>query len=150
MARTFIVRWRAGVESGTTVTLSASLPDGETDTGKWVWDDGVAGRIRTLTVDKSGVYVLTYENEKGVKSTQSFTVAAWGDGATATLNSWINYNAENHPGTVLAMGKAGQPSSRRDMPTGTTLRVRNGMRTAWRLPRAEVIRSRWRTWRNTL
>lgn len=95
----------SGVEPGTTVTFSASLSDGETDTGKWVWDDGVAGRSRTLTVDKSGVYVLTYENEKGVKSTQSFTVAVWGDGATATLNSWINYNAENHPGTVLAMGK---------------------------------------------
>ncbi|MCD8318037.1 MAG: alginate lyase family protein [Paraprevotella sp.] len=56
------------VEPGTVLTLSASLPDGEKDTGQWKWEDGVGGSQRQITADHSGLYRLTYTNGNGVVS----------------------------------------------------------------------------------
>ena len=56
------------VKKGTPLTLRAVLPDGETDTGNWEWEDGMKGASRDITADASGVYRLFYTNTQGVKS----------------------------------------------------------------------------------
>ena len=62
------------VKKGTPLTLRAVLPDGETDTGNWEWEDGMKGASRDITADASGVYRLFYTNTQGVKSVQMFCI----------------------------------------------------------------------------
>ena len=39
------------VEPGTVLTLAVKLPEGETDTGNWRWEDGATGSQRQITAD---------------------------------------------------------------------------------------------------
>ncbi len=80
------------VEPGTVLTLSASLPEGEPDTGNWTWEDGVTGAQRLITADHSGLYRLIYTNANGVESTQLFSVAVKGEGIRASLSASYTYN----------------------------------------------------------
>lgn len=73
------------VKKGTPLTLRAVLPDGETDTGNWEWEDGMKGASRDITADASGVYRLFYTNTQGVKSVQMFCISVYGEGIRATL-----------------------------------------------------------------
>ena len=82
------------VQPGTMLTLTAKLPEGETDTGQWEWEHGVTGENHcTIAADHSGIYRVTYTNAKGVKSTQMFSVAVRGEGWRATLTTTATYNA---------------------------------------------------------
>ena len=47
------------VEPGAVLTLSATLPEGESNTGKWTWDDGAAGQQRQVTAEHSGIMGMT-------------------------------------------------------------------------------------------
>lgn len=80
------------VKKGTPLTLRAVLPDGETDTGNWEWEDGMKGASRDITADASGVYRLFYTNTQGVKSVQMFCISVYGEGIRATLTPWIEYD----------------------------------------------------------
>ena len=83
------------VEPGSVLTLAVKLPDGETDTGKWQWEDGATGSQRQVTADHSGIYRVTYTNAKGVESTQMFSVAVRGEGMHGTLSATATYNSES-------------------------------------------------------
>ncbi len=80
------------VEPGTVLTLSASLPEGEQDTGNWKWEDGVIGSQRQITADHSGLYRLFYTNANGVESTQLFSIAVKGEGIKGSLTATYTYN----------------------------------------------------------
>ena len=80
------------VKKGTPLTLRAVLPDGETDTGNWEWEDGMKGASRDITADASGVYRLFYTNTQGVKSVQMFCISVYGEGIRATLTPWVEYD----------------------------------------------------------
>lgn len=64
---------------GQTVTLKPQLPDGEEDTGKWLWNTGETTRDITISTDHSYVYRVTYTNNNGIESQQSFPIAVMGD-----------------------------------------------------------------------
>ena len=102
--KTHHVGWVAGVVPGTSITMSASLPKDEEDTGNWEWEDGVKGRVRTETINHAGIYRLFYTNSKGVKSTQMFSVSVVGEGVKASVESHITYRGQEYPTTELAMG----------------------------------------------
>ena len=93
------------VESGAVLTLSATLPEGESNTGKWTWDDGAAGQQRQVTAEHSGIYRLTYTNTHGIESTQMFSVSVRGEGIKGTLSSTAVYNGQVVEGSEVLMGK---------------------------------------------
>ena len=93
------------VEPGAVLTLSATLPEGESNTGKWTWDDGAAGQQRQVTAEHSGIYRLTYTNTHGIKSTQMFSVSVRGEGIKGTLSSTAVYNGQVVEGSEVLMGK---------------------------------------------
>ena len=92
------------IEPGTVVMLSANLPEGESDSGKWEWEDGVSGNNRQLTVDHSGLYRLYYTNSHGVRSVQLFSLSVRGEGIRGTLSHTVTYNGETNSATEVSMG----------------------------------------------
>lgn len=92
------------IEPGTVVMLAANLPDGETDTGQWEWEDGVSGNNRQITVNHSGLYRLYYTNSHGVRSVQLFSLSMRGEGIRGTLSHTVTYNGETSAATEVAMG----------------------------------------------
>lgn len=95
----------SNVEPGTTLTLSATLPEDEENTGTWEWEDGATGQQRQITANKSGIYRVVYTNSVGVKSTQMFSIAVIGEGLEGTLNSYITYDGQSVEGYDIHMGK---------------------------------------------
>ncbi len=95
----------SNVEPGTVLTLSATLPEGEENTGNWKWEDGATGQQRQITADHSGLYRLTYTNPRGVVSTQLFSVAVRGEGIKASLTSTATYNGRLVEGSDILMGQ---------------------------------------------
>ena len=93
------------MEPGAVLTLSATLPEGESNTGKWTWDDGAAGQQRQVTAEHSGIYRLTYTNTHGIESTQMFSVSVRGEGIKGTLSSTAVYNGQVVEGSEVLMGK---------------------------------------------
>ena len=93
------------VEPGAVLTLSATLPEGESNTGKWTWDDGAVGQQRQVTAEHSGIYRLTYTNTHGIESTQMFSVSVRGEGIKGTLSSTAVYNGQVVEGSEVLMGK---------------------------------------------
>ncbi len=67
------------VSKGSVITLTPSLPEGATEDGNWKWETGAVSRELTFPIEKSGVYRVTYTAKNGVKSTQAFNIAVWGD-----------------------------------------------------------------------
>lgn len=79
------------VEKGKVLTLTVVLPDGEEDTGNWLWNTGETSRSITVTANNSYVYRATYTNKNGVKSQQSFSIAVKGDCTESPLTSSVEY-----------------------------------------------------------
>ncbi len=102
--KTHHVGWVAGVVPGTQIKMSASLPEGEEDTGLWEWEDGVKGHQRTETIQHAGLYRLYYTNSKGVKSTQLFSVSVIGEGIKASIESHITYRGQDNTTGEQLMG----------------------------------------------
>lgn len=84
------------VEKGKTLTLSVVLPEGEEDTGNWLWNTGETARSITVTTNKSFVYRATYTNKNGVKSKQSFSIAVTGDCTESPLNTSLTHGTTNN------------------------------------------------------
>jgi hypothetical protein len=61
------------------ITLTPFLPAGVTEDGTWKWETGETTRELTFPADRSGIYRVTYTAANGVKSTQAFNIAVWGD-----------------------------------------------------------------------
>lgn len=96
------------VAKGTQMTLSAVLPDGEENTGKWEWEDGVSGQSRDITANTSGIYRVHYTNTRGVTSTQMFCISVTGEGIRATLTPWVEYDEVRMPNTSTFSAVSGR------------------------------------------
>ncbi len=67
------------VVKSSVLTFIPSLPDSVTDTGNWKWSNGHTEKNLTVNADSSAFYRVEYINSRGVKSTQLFSVAVYGD-----------------------------------------------------------------------
>ncbi|WP_167618770.1 LamG-like jellyroll fold domain-containing protein [Maribellus sediminis] len=67
------------VQPGSSLKLIPTLPDGETNTGNWLWDSGATTQELEITVDSSHIYRISYTNSKGIVSTQMFSISVYGD-----------------------------------------------------------------------
>lgn len=74
---------------GNTARLVPVLPDGEVDTGNWLWDSGETTKELEVTTDRSQVYRVTYTNANGIKSQQCFSIAVQGDCRAQNFNTSI-------------------------------------------------------------
>lgn len=91
---------------GQTVTLMPQLPDGEEDTGKWLWNTDETTRDITISTDHSYVYRVTYTNNNGIESQQSFPIAVMGDcRPMQAFSTTITYG-----GSVVGRAEATVPS----------------------------------------
>ena len=82
------------VPKGKTIKLTAVLPAGETNTGKWQWNTGQKTQSITVNTDKSYAYRVTYTNKNGVTSEQLFTIAVEGDCLPSTATQTIKVGDE--------------------------------------------------------
>ena len=87
--------------AGTTLTLSPTLPEGTTDTGKWRWNTGETSRAITITANESYMYRVTYTNEKGVESQLCFPIAVQGDCLPSVVRHYITYEGTTRDTDVV-------------------------------------------------
>ena len=87
--------------AGTVVTLSPCLPDGAADTGRWLWTTGETTREITITATASRIYRVTYTNENGVESEQSFAIAVMGDCHETKVTAQITCNGTTVEGRQM-------------------------------------------------
>lgn len=92
-----------GVEKGSTIKLSPTLPENSNDTGKWEWSTGEKVRELEMTIEKSGIYRVCYTNENGIKSFQSFSIAVNGDCSEDKLTPEITLNGKTYNDTILSV-----------------------------------------------
>ncbi len=79
LKNTYATDNNTGLPQGSIVTLMPQLPEGEEDTGNWLWNTGETTKDITVVADKSYLYRATYTNANGVKSEQVFALAVQGD-----------------------------------------------------------------------
>ena len=92
LVNTFTANNKTGVPAGTAITLKPQLPEGEEDTGNWLWNTGETTRELAITADKSFIYRVTYTNHNGVKSQLAFSIAVQGDCTPDDLAPSITYD----------------------------------------------------------
>lgn len=90
-----------GVAPGTVITLSPTLPEGTTDTGKWSWETGETTREVTVTANSSFIYRVHYTNEYGRESEQCYAIAVLGDGQPSTIVPAIQANGKTTSNTTM-------------------------------------------------
>ena len=98
LTNTFTTNTRTSVPRGKTVKLMPQLPEGEEDTGLWLWDTGEQTRDITVKTDRSHIYRVTYTNGKGIKSQLSFAIAVENDCTPTTLTPNFTYQGETVTG----------------------------------------------------
>ena len=103
LVNTFTANNKTGVPAGTTITLKPQLPEGEEDTGNWLWNTGETTRELAITADKSFIYRVTYTNHNGVKSQLAFSIAVQGDCTPAAITPSITYNGETTNDTIVSL-----------------------------------------------
>ena len=103
LVNTYIIKTNTCVPTGKTITLMPQLPDGEEDTGIWVWNTGATTRNITIQTNKSYIYRVTYTNSHGIDSQLSFPIAVAGDGTADTLSPYITYNGMTYPTDTLTI-----------------------------------------------
>lgn len=101
LVNTYTMNNKTGVPAGTSITLMPQLPEGEEDTGNWLWDTGETTRELAITADKSYIYRVTYTNQNGVKSQLAFSIAVQGDCTPTVLTPSITYNSETINDTIV-------------------------------------------------
>lgn len=69
----------SALPAGSVIKFVPTLPAGVTDTGHWKWEDGTTTKDLEITANSSGLYRVTYTNERGIKSTQLYSIAVAGD-----------------------------------------------------------------------
>jgi len=79
LVNTYAVNNKTTVPTGKTLKLMPQLPEGEEDTGKWLWNTGETTREITVATDRSFIYRVTYTNANGIESQQCFSIAVTGD-----------------------------------------------------------------------
>lgn len=94
LINTFQANNKTCVPRSETLTLMPQLPDGEEDTGHWLWDTGETTRSLTVTTDRSHVYRVTYTNANGIQSQQCFPIAVENDCTPTRLTPSITYDGK--------------------------------------------------------
>jgi len=79
LINTYTINNRTTLPKGQTVKLMPQLPEGEIDSGEWLWNTGDTTRDITVTTDRSYMYRVTYTNTAGVESHLCFSLAVEGD-----------------------------------------------------------------------
>lgn len=93
----------SGVTAGSTIKLMPSLPGGETSTGNWQWTTGATTQDLEITINNSTIYRVTYTNSKGVKSTQMFSIAVYGDCTPDYLEPYIAFDGVTVSDTIVTI-----------------------------------------------
>ena len=95
------------VPRGAKVTLKVALPDGETDTGKWSWDDDASctSAEREVEADTSFVYRVRYTNAAGVVSTQMFSIQVAGEAYVRDCTPYCKYAYRESQDTLIYVKK---------------------------------------------
>ena len=84
-----------GIPKGSKLTLMPVLPEGEEDTGNWLWNTGETTKDITITLNKSFAYRVRYTNQNGIESYQLFTLAVQGDCLPSKGTQYIYNNSTN-------------------------------------------------------
>ena len=92
LVNTYATNTNTTVPKGQTLKLMPQLPEGEEDTGRWLWNTGETTRDITVTTDSSFIYRVTYTNKNGVESQFCFPIAVKGDCTPDGLTPSITYN----------------------------------------------------------
>ena len=94
---------KRALAKGTPLVLRPCLPEGETDTGKWLWNTGETTRSIRVTADKSYIYRVTYTNEQGISSQLCFPIAVLGDTHDVSITPVITASGTDHTTDVMAV-----------------------------------------------
>lgn len=78
------------VTKGETLELIPILPDGESDTGNWLWSDGETTKNIEIEANTSKLYRVKYTNSNGVEGVQLFSIHVDGEGAKDKLTPVID------------------------------------------------------------
>ena len=98
----YTINNKTTLPKGQTVCLMPQLPEGEEDSGQWLWNTGETTRNITVTTDRSYVYRVTYTNSKGVESHLCFALAVAGDCEKTTLTPSVKVDGVTTTGTTEA------------------------------------------------
>lgn len=95
------------VPRGAKMVLKVALPDGETDTGKWSWDDDASctSGEREVEVDTSFIYRVRYTNSAGVASTQMFSIQVSGEARVHACRPYCKYAYRESQDTLVYVKK---------------------------------------------
>jgi hypothetical protein len=102
LINTYTINNKTALPKGQTVCLMPQLPEGEEDSGQWLWNTGETTRNITVTTDRSYVYRVTYTNSKGVESHLCFALAVAGDCEKTTLTPSVKVDGVTTTGTTEA------------------------------------------------
>ena len=100
---TFNVSATTAIPVGSMVKFVPQLPDDVTDTGNWLWSTGATTKDLEITANNSGLYRVTYTNDKGIKSTQLFSVAVKGDCTPDELTPYMTADGVTISDTVITV-----------------------------------------------
>lgn len=89
--------------AGTVVTLSPQLPQGEGDTGAWLWNTGETSREITITADRSFIYRVTYTNASGAVSQMCFPIAVLEDCHESNVLQSITYSGTTVNDSIIVV-----------------------------------------------
>lgn len=97
------------IPRGSVVKLRAFLQSGEEGTGQWSWDDDpeCKSNEREITLNTSGLYRVHYVNEKGVKSTQLFSLHVEGEGWSGPYSLYSKVNGVEGSDSIVYVKKYG-------------------------------------------
>ena len=101
LVNTYTTNNNTCVPAGQTLKLMPQLPEGEEDTGKWLWNTGEQTRDITVQTDRSYIYRATYTNRHGIESQLSFAIAADGDCRPDLLTPSITYQGNTTESTTI-------------------------------------------------
>lgn len=89
------------IPAGSTVKLMPQLPANVPGTGTWLWDTGETTKDIEVTVNNSRLYRVTYTDERGVKSRQTYSISVIGDCSPNILYGNVTTNNTTVEDTII-------------------------------------------------
>ncbi len=117
LVNTYTSNNKTTVPAGQTLRLMPQLPEGEEDTGQWLWNTGATTREITVSTDHSYIYRVAYTNQHGVQSQLRFSIASQGDCLPDVLTPSITIEGETVTDTVARI-LYGQTAKLSAIPSG--------------------------------
>lgn len=103
LVNTYQTNNKTCLPKGKTVKLMPQLPEGETDSGNWLWSTGETTRDITVATDSSRIYRVVYTNTQGVKSEQMFAIAVDGDCQPSAVTPSMVYGSTTLNDTTITI-----------------------------------------------